>query len=57
MADEKRIEMVMTICDRCGHEIPLVEASDGIGEYEGGVLCSDCYAEVFFELQRDEEEP
>jgi len=43
----------MTVCDCCGAEIPQEEASDGIGEYEDGVLCSDCYAEVFFELQAE----
>ena len=38
----------VTICDRCGEEIPLDEANDGEdewGEWDGAMLCDDCYAE------------
>lgn len=37
----------VTICDRCGEEIPLDEANDGTaGEWEGAALCNECYAKT-----------
>ena len=31
------------LCDRCGRVISAALAWNGIGEYEGGCLCPDCY--------------
>jgi len=39
----------MTTCDRCGLEILQTEASDGFGEWTGGVLCSNCCAVLTLE--------
>ena len=36
----------MTICDRCGEEIPLAEANYAGPElptWEGATLCNECY--------------
>jgi len=51
-----------TICDCCGEEIETASASNGIGEYEGGVLCSECYAVELSniedtEVEEDADEP
>ncbi len=35
----------MTICDCCGDEIPIEESNPGIGEWEDGTLCNECYAD------------
>ena len=40
---------MMTVCDRCGEEIPLAEVNsvDEEGhEWQWASLCNDCYAEV-----------
>lgn len=37
----------MTICDRCGIEIPVAEANYAGSElptWEGATLCNECYA-------------
>ena len=37
----------MTICDRCGMEIPVAEANYAGSElptWEGATLCNECYA-------------
>ena len=46
----------MTLCDSCGAEISQEEASDGIGEYDGGTLCSECYALELFRIQDKEKD-
>ena len=40
----------MTICDRCGSEIPVSEANYAGSElptWEGATLCNECYAEEY----------
>ena len=44
----------MTICDRCGMEIPIAEANYAGSElptWEGATLCNECYAA---EIQKGE---
>lgn len=37
----------MTICDRCGEEIPVTDTSTGIWpDWDGATLCPDCWAEA-----------
>ena len=47
--DDLGFDETLTVCDRCGEEIPLAEANsvDEEGhEWQYATLCNDCYAEV-----------
>jgi len=47
--DDQDDDETLTVCDRCGDEIPLAEANsvDEEGhEWQYATLCNDCYAEV-----------
>ncbi len=39
----------LTICDKCGIEILLIESNEGEGDWESATLCNDCYAEEWEE--------
>ena len=39
-----------TICDRCGGDVDIDETDSlDSGEWEGAVLCPDCFAEVGYD--------
>ena len=52
--DLDEANQIMTLCDRCGCEIPQEEANDGDGEWEGAMLCNDCYATVSIPTEEEE---
>jgi len=52
MADERIEELgELKICARCGEETD--ETEDGIGEWDGFILCQLCYDDILFDQQEE----